>query len=61
MNRFSRRTNIILSIAGLAAVAGLFIYYLLNDRLWKKEVHIGFAGLAGLLIYRLVKSFKQQE
>jgi hypothetical protein len=59
MKNFTRRTNIILSIAGLAVVSGLLIYYLLHDELWKKEVHIGFAGLFILLVWRLVKSIQQ--
>jgi hypothetical protein len=61
MNRFSRKMNIIISIAGLAIVAGIFVYYLMNDHLWKKEIHVGFAGLAGLLIYRLVRSIRQED
>ena len=42
-------------------VAGLLVYYIMNDYLWKKEINIGFAGLVALLIYRLVKSFQQEE
>lgn len=61
MRNFSRKTNIILSIAGLVMAAGLSIYYLMNDELWKKEIHIGFAGLTALLIYRLVRSFRQED
>lgn len=61
MRNFSRKQNIILSASGLAVVIALLVYYLLHDELWKKEIHIGFAGLTGLLIYRLVRSFKQEE
>ena len=59
-----KRSHILVSIAGLVVVAALLIYYLMHDHLWKMPVHIGFAGLAGLLIWRLIhglKKLKEEE
>jgi hypothetical protein len=55
----TRKFNIILSIAGLGAAAMLLVYYLMRDDLWKKEVHIGFAGIFVLLGWRLWRALKQ--
>lgn len=55
----SRKTSIIVSLAGLGVVIALLVYYLMRDDLWKKEVHIGFAGIFVLLGWRLWRALKQ--
>jgi hypothetical protein len=61
MKMKGRRLHIATSIAGLVIVAALLVYYLMRDDLWKAPVHIGFAVLTGLLIWRLRQGIKQKK
>ena len=59
MNR--RKWHITISVAGLAAVLALLVYYLMNAHLWKIPVHLGFAVLTGLLVWRLVQGIRAAD
>ena len=55
------KKHIIISIVGLAVAVSLLIYYLTRKDLWQIPVHIGFAGLIGLLVWRLVQGIKRSK
>lgn len=56
-----RNQHIIVSVIGLIVAAGLLVYYLTRKDLWKLPVHIGFAGLIGLLIWRLIQGIRRSK